>query len=205
MKVVRMKAERRTALGRNQVAQLRKEGWLPAVVYGEGQEPVSIAISEWELDQHVKQHHKVFDLDIGGVSTSAFLQDISWKATTDRALHADFKRIDLTKPIEADLEVTLVGHPVGLGKGGVLSKDHLVISISCLPTAIPELLEFDISGLDIDQALTAGSLPLPEGVTLLSPASMSICHVAVAKVVVEAPAADATAAAPAADGAKPAS
>ncbi|MCB9886185.1 MAG: 50S ribosomal protein L25 [Planctomycetes bacterium] len=204
MKVVPMKAERRSALGRNQVAQLRKEGWLPAVVYGEGREPVSISISEWELEQHVKQHHKVFHLDIGGTVESAFLQEISWQATTDRPLHADFKRIDLTKAIEADLEVTAVGYPMGLSKGGVLSKDHMVIRISCLPTAIPESLEHDISGLDLDQTLTAGDLVLPEGVTLVTPAHTSICHVAPAKVVVEAPAATEDAAAPAAD-AKPAS
>lgn len=206
MKVVPMKAARRSALGRNQVAQLRKEGWLPAVVYGEGREPVSISVSEWELEQHVKQHHKVFHLDIAGQVESAFLQEITWQATTDRPLHADFKRIDLTKPIEADLEVTVVGYPAGLSKGGVLSKDHMVVRISCLPTEIPESLEVDISGLDLDQSLTAGSLQLPAGVTLITAPHVSVCHVAMAKVVVEAPAPAAEApAAPAAAPAKPGS
>ena len=73
MKVVPMKAERRTALGRNQVAQLRSQGWMPAVVYGDGKESTSIAISEWELDQHVKGHHRVFMLDISGTPESAFM------------------------------------------------------------------------------------------------------------------------------------
>ena len=73
MKVVPMKAERRTALGRNQVAALRADGWMPAVVYGEGKESLSIAISEWELDQHVKAHHKVFQLDIAGVPAGSRL------------------------------------------------------------------------------------------------------------------------------------
>src|SRR5687767_11438977 len=109
MKVVPMKAERRSAQGRNQVVPLRAQGWMPAVVYGEGKENISIQISEWELVQHVKGHHKVFNLMIGGASQSAFLQDVSWHAITDRPLHADFKRIDLTKPIDADVEVTLTG------------------------------------------------------------------------------------------------
>ncbi len=164
MKVVRMKAERRTALGRNQVAQLRKEGWLPAVVYGESQDTQPIAISEWEMEQQ-----------------SAMLHEVSFHATTDRPVHVDFKRIDLTKPTEAELEVTLIGHPVGLGKGGVLSKDHMVVRISCLPTSIPEGLEHDISALDVGDTLTAGQLSLPAGVTLVSPAHLSVCHVAAMK------------------------
>lgn len=203
MKVVNMKAERRTALGRNQVKQLRAQGWLPAVVYGENKEPVSIAISEWELEQHVKAHHKVFHLDIAGSVQSALLHEISWQATTDRPLHVDFKRVDLTKPIETQVEVTLIGYPVGLGKGGALVKDHVVLTVRCLPTEIPELIEHDISGLDLDQMLHAGEVALPAGLTLVTPPNTSVCHVALA--VVAAPAAEAPAAEPAADAAaKPA-
>lgn len=191
MQVVRMKAERRTALGRNQVAQLRTQGWLPAVVYGEGKEPVPIAISEWELEQHVRAHHKVFQLEIGGVAQSALLQEVSWQATTDRPLHADFKRVDLTKPIETEVEVTLLGHPVGLGKGGALMKDHLVLIVRCLPTAIPESLEHDISGLDLDQTLEAGQVALPEGVSLVTPPHTTVCHVGLVVAAEAAPAAEA--------------
>ena len=125
MQVVRMKAERRTALGRNRVAQLRQQGWLPAVVYGDGKEPVSISISEWELEQHVKAHHRVFQLDIAGQAQAALLQEVTWENTSDHPVHVDFKRIDLNKPIETEVEVALAGHPVGLGKGGTLMKDHM--------------------------------------------------------------------------------
>ncbi|MBL8733180.1 MAG: 50S ribosomal protein L25 [Planctomycetes bacterium] len=203
MQVARLKAERRTALGRNKLAQLRAEGWMPAVVYGEGKEPVSIAISEWELEQHVKAHHRVFQLEIAGQAQAAFLQDLSYHATNDRPVHADFKRIDLTKPIDADVEVVLVGHPVGLGKGGILSKDHMVIKVRCLPTAIPDSIEHDVSALELDQYLTAGQLALPPGVELVSPANTSVCHVAKLVVEVVAAPAAADAAAPAA-GAAPA-
>lgn len=197
MQVVNMKAERRTALGRNQVKQLRAKGWLPAVVYGEGKEALSISISEWELEQHVKAHHKVFRLDIGGAAQSALLQEISWQATTDRPLHVDFKRIDLTKPIETEVEVKLLGYPVGLSKGGVLSKDHLVIEIRCLPTAIPEAIEHDVSKLDMDEYVMASQLVMPEGVTLVTEPETTICHVAE---LVVAPAAEPTAAEPAEGG-----
>jgi len=178
MQVARMKAERRTAVGRNRNEALRAQGWMPAVVYGDGKEPLSISISEWELEQHIKAHHRVFQLDIGGVAESAFLKEVAYKATNDRPLHADFKRIDLTKPIDAEVEVALAGHPVGLGKGGTLVKDHIKVTIRCLPTAIPDSLAHDISKLEIDDYLTAGQLALPEGVTLISAPTMPVCHVA---------------------------
>lgn len=193
MQVANMKAERRTAQGRNQVAHLRKQGWVPAIVYGGTDAPVSISISEWEMEQHVKHHHRVFRLEVDGQSQDAYLQEIQWDSLTDRAKHVDFKRIDLTKPIELEVEVTLLGHPVGLGKGGVLLKDHTTITISCLPTAIPEEIEVAIGHLEVDMALTAKELPLPEGVTLAVSEDTVICHVAKLVVAaVAAPAADAT-------------
>jgi large subunit ribosomal protein L25 len=203
MQVVRMKAERRSALGRNRVAQLRTQGWMPAVVYGESQEPISIAISEWELEQHVKAHHRVFQLDIAGQAQAAFLQGIAWHTTTDRPLHADFKRIDLTKPIEAEVEVSLTGHPIGLSKGGTLIKDHIQVKVRCLPTEIPDELAHDVSKLEIDDYVMASQLAIPQGVTLVTPATTPICHVA--KIVVqEAAPAPAAAVAPTAEGAAPA-
>lgn len=202
MQVVRMKAERRTALGRNRVAQLRAQGWMPAVVYGDSQEPVSIAISEWELEQHVKAKHRVFQLDISGQGQAAFLQEIRWQATTDRPLHADFKRIDLTKPIDADVEVALTGHPVGLAKGGNLIRDHITVKVRCLPTAIPDSIAHDVSKLEIDDYVQAGQLALPAGVTLLTPPNTAVCHVA--KIVVQEVAPAPAAAAPAEGAAAPA-
>lgn len=184
MQVATMKAERRTANGRNQVAHLRKEGWVPAVVYGGSEPPMSISISEWEMEQHVKSHHRVFRIEVDGQRQDAYLQDIQWNALTDRASHVDFKRIDLSKPIELEVEVTLLGHPVGLSKGGVLLKDHNTIKISCLPTAIPETIEVTIAHLDVDMALTAKELELPAGVSLAVSPDLVLCHVA--KLVVQA-------------------
>ena len=86
MEVARMKAERRSALGRNQIKKLRTEGWMPAVVYGgEGKESVSIQISEWELDQHVSKRNKVFSLEL----------EERWAgdATPGDVKHREYKRL----------------------------------------------------------------------------------------------------------------
>jgi large subunit ribosomal protein L25 len=196
MEVVRMKAERRTQTGRNQVAQIRKQGWLPAVVYGEGGEPVSLSISEWEFEQHMKAHRRVFQLEFDGRKQDAYLQEVQWAAMEDRPRHVDFRRIDLTKPMDFEVQISFSGHPVGLGKGGVLIKDHPTIKIRCLPTAIPDSLVAKIQALDIEQSFQAKDVILPEGVTLVVSPELVVCHVA--KLVVEV--APAPVAAPVAEG-----
>jgi len=167
MEVARMKAERRSALGRNQIKKLRTEGWMPAVIYGgEGNEPVSIQISEWELDQHISKRHKVYSIELDGKSESVWLQAVEWKATTDRPLHADFLRIDFEQPWTCKVEISLIGHPAGLSKGGTLIKDNLVIKVKALPRALPAALELDVSHLDAGGSIRAKDVALPEGVEL---------------------------------------
>lgn len=202
MQVARMKAEARTALGRNQLKNLREQGWMPAVVYGEKKAAESISISEWELDQHIKRHHKIFQLEYAGGTQHAMIQDIQFCALTDRPRHCDFLRVDLTKPIEVEVEVALVGHPVGASKGGMLMKDHAHVTVRCVPTSIPESIEIDITGLELEQSLHASELKMPAGVELASPPEMVICHVAKLQAQAAAEAAPAEAAAPAADAAK---
>jgi large subunit ribosomal protein L25 len=182
MEVAQMKAERRSALGRNQIKKLRAEGWMPAVVYGQGGEPISIQISEWELEQHLKARHKVFNLDVAGTNVESFLQDVSYKTTSDRPLHADFLRISFDKPIETVLEIVLLGHPAGLSRGGVLVKDSLRIKVTAMPTKLPEALEVKISALNCGDFLRAKDLILTEGVDLCVDGEYAICHVTAAPV-----------------------
>lgn len=200
MQVAKMKAESRKALGRNQLRALRAQGWTPAVVYGEKKDALSISVSEWELEQHIKKHHKVFRLEIDGQSHDAMLQDIQFDALTDHPVHCDFLRVDLTKPIDVEVEVSFSGYAVGLSKGGTLVKDHAHIMVRCVPTAIPESLVVAVDKLDLDMSVHAREVTLPAGVTLVSNPEMVVCHVAklVGPAVEAAPAADA---APAAEGA----
>jgi len=200
-----MKAETRNALGRNQLSALRAKGWTPAVVYGEKKEALSISISEWELEQHIKKHHKVFRLEIDGKAQDAMLHDIQFDVLTDHPLHCDFIRVDLTKPIEVEVEVAMAGYPVGAGRGGTLVKDHAHIKVRCVPTAIPEGLEVSVEKLDLDMSILARDVQLPAGVVLVSNPELVVCHVAkLSGPAAEAPAAEAeAAAAPAADAKKP--
>lgn len=177
MEVTRLKAERRAVKGRNQVQQIRRQGWLPVIMYGGTEEPVMLSVSEWEMEQHIRHHHRVYQIEVDGRSQDAYLQEVQYDNLTDRLMHIDFKRIDLTKPIETEVEVEYVGHPVGLGKGGVLIKDYTSLPVKCLPTQIPDKIEVNVGPLDLHQSILAKDVVLPQGVTLLIEADDTVCHI----------------------------
>lgn len=188
MELTKIQAEPRSAVGSNQVARLRADGKVPAVIYGGGGENVPVALSGRELERHLRAHHRVFSLQLGDREETTYLQDVQYDVLTDRPMHLDFKRIDLTKPIHVTVEIVYLGHPVGLGKGGRLVKDMNDVPILCLPTAIPETIELTINDLDLGQKILAKDLPLPQGATLDVDPETLVCHLVVEAAAPEAPA-----------------
>lgn len=202
MEVAKIKAKSRQEKGKKAIARLRAEGRVPGVMYGLGSANESFTVDLLELQAHLRHHHRVYQVGLGAQDQAAYLQDVQIDCLTDEPLHVDFKRIDLDKPIDLVVEVAFLGHPVGLGKGGVLLRDRMEVEISAKPTAIPDNLPVKIEHLDIGNRLVAREIPLPEGVTLKTPPETTICHVVEAKVEVAAPAAEAPAAAAPAEAGK---
>lgn len=186
MEVAKIKATVRNEQGKRAVAHLRAEGRVPGVMYGLGSENETFSLDVLELQAHLRHHHRVYQVKLGASEQAAYLQDVQFDCLTDEPLHVDFKRIDLDKPIELVVEVKLVGHPIGLSKGGVLIRDNMEIEITAKPTAIPDNLPVKISHLEIGDKLLVNELELPPGVSLRMPLDTLVCHVVEAKV--EAPA-----------------
>ena len=193
MEVANIRAERRSSVGKHKVAKLRAEGFVPAVIYGEGQQPTSLTLVRNDLEAHLRHHHRVFDVEVEGERQPAYLQDVQWDCLTDAPLHVDFKRIRLDQEIEVEVELAFIGHPVGAGKGGSLVRDHQSITVRCLPTNVPESVEVNVLPLDIGQEILARDLPLAEGVTLVLDPETVVCHVVQATVAAAAPAEEAPA------------
>lgn len=179
MDVATIRAGRRTLVGTRKVSPLRAEGLIPAVLYGGGESSVNLAVEEREMDRHLRQHHKVFNLSLDGGTIPAYLKDIHWDVVTDKPLHMDFLRIDMSKPILTKVELAYIGHPVGASHGGTLVRDCVSLEITCLPTNMPEELEVKVKDLDVGDALHVSDLELPEGVTTEVPLDTIVCHVAV--------------------------
>ena len=176
MEISTIDVVRRTAKGRNQVARLREEGLVPAVLYGAGSDSVDLTVNEREVQRHVRQHHKVFKLAMDGKEQAIFLQAVQWDCLTDRPLHLDFVRIDLSKPLHVSIELVYLGHPIGISKGSRMVKDLTDVKVACLPEQIPDIIELRVAHLDLGDIILAKDVELPEGVTLDMPEDTPICH-----------------------------
>jgi large subunit ribosomal protein L25 len=175
-------AEPRAVLGK-QVAQLRRVGRLPGVVYGQGHESESISLDlhEFELLHRHTGRHAVLDLNIVGTRTAqpVLLQSIQEHPISRRPVHVDLLLVNLQEEMTVDVPVVAIGESVAIDKlGGVLLHLHDSVVVRAKPDDLPSSLELDISSLDSFEAvLHVSDLRIPEGVTLVTDPSEPIARV----------------------------
>jgi len=196
MKVsVAIPAEIRESRGKNEARRNRVRGLIPAVVYGSGQEPLSISVDPRQITKilHSKTgHNTIFNIGIrDGETTPVMIVDWQLDPVSANLLHADLKRIDLSKRIRVSVPVHVHGDPKGVKQqDGLLEIVTREVEIECLPDDIPENLVIDVTELMVGQSIRAIDAPLTESMRLLSPADAVIAHVVALRVQAE-PAAEA--------------
>jgi large subunit ribosomal protein L25 len=200
-KKTNLKAAIRNRTGSGRLNQMRKEGWLPSVMYGMGQANQNLKVDARTFNDvlaHSSSENILINLDIEGVGTSlAFLQAVQHDAISGTAIHADFRAIDENTEITAHVPLHLVGEPVGVKNGGGLLEHNIhSLEIRCLPNDLPDTITADVTHLEVGASLHIGELALPAGVKATHSADVVVAHLAKPRVIEEEPAA---AAAPAAD------
>lgn len=196
-------AEPRSSRGKNEARRLRATGSAPAVLYGSAGEAVPVAVSPKELGRilHSKTgHNTIFNLSVkGGETTPVMIVDWQTDPIKDTLLHADLKRIDLTKRIRVKVPVHTTGEPKGVKlQGGLHEAITRDIEIECLPNEIPESFTVDVTELMIGFSIRASEVALPESIKLVSSPDAVISHVVAMKAEEEAAPAAAVEGAPAA-------
>ena len=191
-------AEVRTSRGKNEARRTRRAGQIPAVVYGAFQEPVSVALNAREILKIIRSatgFNTIFNLAIaGGETAPVMVVDQQVDPLKGDLLHADLKRIDLTKRIRVSVPVHSTGEPQGVKvQGGLLEIVTRSIEVECLPDEIPEGYTVDVSELMIGQSKRASDVALSGSIRLMSSPDTVIAHV-VALRAEEEPAAEAEAA-----------
>jgi large subunit ribosomal protein L25 len=207
-KDITVAAEVRTSRGKNEARRTRAAGNIPAVVYGAYQDPVSVAVNPKELSKIIRSStglNTIFTLAItGGESTPVMVVDRQVDPIKGLLLHADLKRIDLTKRIRVTVPVVTAGEPAGVKvQGGLLEIISRSIEIECLPDEIPESFTVNVSELMIGQSKRASDVEVSGSMKLVSDPQTVIAHIVamraeevVAPVEGAAPVAGATAAEP---------
>jgi large subunit ribosomal protein L25 len=189
-KDITVAAEVRTSRGKNEARRTRRAGQIPAVVYGAYQDPVSIAVNPREILKIVRSntgYNTIFTLAIqGGESTPDMVVDQQVDPVKNNLLHADFKRIDLTKRIRVSVPVSTEGEPAGVKvQGGLLEIITRAIEIECLPDDIPEHFIVDVRELMIGQSKRASDIALSGSMKLTSAPETVIAHIVTLKVEAE--------------------
>jgi len=164
MEMATIQAAKRQALGTRAAQRLRKEGLVPAVLYGHRRDAVHLTVPLRDIERAIVAGTRMVTLEIGGTTETALLKEIQHDRMGDHLLHVDMARVAMDEKVTLTVPVELHGHAKGLMAGGTL--EHLVqdIEVSCLPGDIPEKIRVEVADLDVGQMLHVRDLKAPLGV-----------------------------------------
>jgi large subunit ribosomal protein L25 len=165
MEIRNLKTETRTAKGSADARRARRDGKVPAILYGLGKQPHACVLDRRAFEQELHLGNKTFKLAVDGKSEAALLQDIQYDSLGVQIVHVDFKRIDLAVKVKVFVALNFVGHPEVVA-GAVLDHVSGEVQVECLPTNIPKSVDVSVTGLKIGEHVEAKDVKLPEGVTL---------------------------------------
>ena len=164
-----LKAEDRKRTGTGMLKRMRREGFIPSVVYGGGSETRNVKISAKDFRDMIgasASANVLVDLELdGGGQQLAFVKDLQHDPLSGNILHADFLAINEATEITAQIPVVLNGEALGVKMGGQLEQLLYTIEIKCLPKDLPETIEGVVSDLDVGDALHIGGMQWTEGVS----------------------------------------
>ena len=191
MEISELKASRRKDIGKGVARRLRKNGFVPAVVYGSKTEPVLLSINSAELIKILKgKEENVFiNLHVDNdkkIEKFTLIKELQIEPVSRKFLHIDFFEIDKKQAITLDIPIHFTGVAPGVETGGELHHIKRDIKVSCLFAVLPEFVEVDVSGLNIGDSIKVHDIKLPEGITVLDPEDTIIASVTAPKVTVKA-------------------
>ncbi|NVD43764.1 50S ribosomal protein L25/general stress protein Ctc [Qipengyuania atrilutea] len=161
-------AETRERAGKGASRALRREGRVPAVVYGGKEEPTPIHVEEKELVKQLMTGHfmnSIVNVEMGGNTIRTIPKDVALDPVTDRPIHADFLRLAKGAKIDVDVPVVFVNEEAspGLKKGGVLNVVRHELELVCDADRIPSEIVIDVTGKEVGDSIHISEVHLPEG------------------------------------------
>ena len=174
---------KREKFGKAAIRDLKKQGMIPAVVYGLNEPPVAIAISPKAVARVIASEsgmNSVMYLQREGtdIQRHVILKDIQRDPITSRLRHVDFMRVDMSLKVRVKVPVRLLGTAIGVkSEGGMLDFAHREIEVECLPSLIPAHIDVDVSNLQMNESIRFDQLSLIPNVTLVGDAHQVVCSI----------------------------
>jgi len=167
MNIFELEAESRSDMGKGASRRLRRDGKVPAIMYGAEVDPQSITLVHSEIIkrlEHEAFYSHIITVNVDGKSTKAVLRDMQRHPAKPTIMHMDFQRVDENKAIHVNVPLHFVGADVapGVKASGMVSHELIGVDLAVLPAHLPEFIEVDISAMNIGDALHLSDLTLPE-------------------------------------------
>jgi large subunit ribosomal protein L25 len=179
--VMTIKAESREGVGKQLSKQLRKQGKIPAIIYGETKESIPIAIQLADVKailKSTKGENTVLKIHQDNIEVDAMLKEIQYDYLSEHIIHADFLRLTLDKPVTVRIPIVVKGEPIGVKlESGVFDFITRDIQVKCLPTKIPREIVVEIGDLHAGHSIKAADLAMEEEIQLVSDPHRVICAV----------------------------
>jgi len=181
-KTLLLKAELREHSGSKHAAKVRKQGRIPAIVYGHKKEPVAISLDAHNFVEGLRHRHRLLDVQIGQKKEKMIVKELQYDYLGKDIIHADLMRVSVTEMVKVTVPIELKGTAKGTHEGGIIEEhaDHL--EIECRATDIPETIAVSIKDVSVGDSLHAGDIELADGMKLLSSSETLVvtCHLVAA-------------------------
>lgn len=183
METFELKVSHRTTTGKGTARSLRRDGRIPAILYGLNIEAISLAVSIRELQNIFKtsaSENVILKLVIDNekkTTQTAMVKELQTTPVTRDYLHVDFYAVSMEKPIHVKVPVVVTGTAKGAEQGGLVQVIRNELEVLCLPLDIPEEIEIDVTNLDIGDSVHVENLPVSEKVTLIADTNFTVVTV----------------------------
>ncbi len=172
-KVFEFIAESREQSGKNVARRARRQGGVPAVIYGGSVAPQMLVLNHNEVVKHLDHeavYSHILDVVVDGKPEQAILKGVQRHPARVQILHLDFLRVSQTEVLKVHVPLHFINEQtsVGVKKGGIAAHSLTDIEVSCLPSALPEFINVDLSGLDVGESMHLSDIVLPEGVEIIA-------------------------------------
>ena len=199
MQQAKLEVQPRDAFGKQSARAIRREGGVPAVLYGRSQDTLAIQLSARTFKQFLRTYGEnvIINMEIGESDPETVIIKEIQRDPVEKhqVLHADFIRISLDEPVTSSVPVVMVGIPSGVEEGGVLELPLRQVTLHCLPMQLPTEISIDVSELDIGDAIYIRDLDLDDEVEILDESDRIIATVSQPRIQLELEAEEAAAAA----------
>ena len=170
MQQIKLEAQKRDSSGKGAARGMRRAGQIPAILYGRKNEVIPIGIEARGFKDFLQNYgeNAFINLEIADHgSENVMVKEIQRDPVSNELLHTDLLRISMDEPITSAATIILVGSAPGIQEGGILEFPHRQLTLRCLPALLPEEIEVDINGLEIDDRLSVQDISLPEEIEIL--------------------------------------